>query len=111
MLVSFPLAFVVIRSIKETNYDDEQVCLSCVLGYIIHLMSSLDGFRRRSQGRSGRERVHRQDKHRTGDAKSGCQLKWARPPGFALLGPFLWRVPWVVVDSDFLSQVLGLTNC
>lgn len=26
MLTSFPLAFLVIRSIKETNYNDEQVC-------------------------------------------------------------------------------------
>ena len=25
MLVSFPLAFLVIRTIKETNYDDEKV--------------------------------------------------------------------------------------
>jgi len=25
MLVSFPLAFIVIRSIKETNYEDEKV--------------------------------------------------------------------------------------
>jgi hypothetical protein len=25
MLVSFPLAFLVIRSIKETNYEDEKV--------------------------------------------------------------------------------------
>lgn len=26
MLVSFPLAFLVIRTIKETNYEDERVC-------------------------------------------------------------------------------------
>ena len=30
MIVSFPLAFLVIRSIKETNYDDENVGVSRV---------------------------------------------------------------------------------
>jgi hypothetical protein len=34
MLMSFPLAFIVIRSIKETNYDDEKVRFVLCAGII-----------------------------------------------------------------------------
>lgn len=35
MLVSFPLAFIVIRSIKESNYEDENVRICSRLGALL----------------------------------------------------------------------------